>query len=935
MFNRWVRIVTVVAIFALVWGYLLSYFKPELLLLDTMDAGGDTPSFHRPIKHLKEVLLPAGNPLGWDLGNFAGYAPYQFYFLPPAMLIVTLSWLGVPFFVAFKLVSALGSFLLPLSTALCMQGMGYAFPVPLIAAAASLVFLFNEGNSMWGGNIPSTLAGEFAHSLAFALSILFIGQLYRGVETLRGRRRLAVLLAVTGLCHPVAFINATAPGVYFLLGRDKFARNARFIAAVYGTAVLLMSFWLVPLIFKLGYATSINWKWFFTSWRELMPRMFYPVAALAALDLVWVAIRRRPERWPLRYAVGAVLGAAVVAYWAGLASRSWQSHAIAVGAGLLVVAVVDLMRPATRGRREDEPAHYLFASLIATALCFFNATEVGLPEIRFVPLGYMLLVLLAVDLAARLLRLLARPDAPGRTWEGALIEAVGGLAIVAGIFAWTHNNTSFIPSWIRWNYEGLQKKATWGLLDRMTTKLRGTIGDPRIAYENSPLHDRFGSMRVFESLPLLSGRPTLEGVLLQTAVNSPYIYWLQSQVSKQGSGVIPGYPYPSFDAQRATPRLAMFNAHDWITITPEITKPLEQDARWERIFHENPYSIFHLKDADPHYVRVPKFRPVLMDTEDWKHEFHRWFAHDGSLDVPLVLGKSVPPGERARFPTTTTSPINLPRHPIDKTCQIDERLDHFKIEFTTTCPGEPHWIAVSYFPNWRVEGAAHVFLASPAFMLVYPDGPHVTLHFRRIFPDYLGLVLSGIGLLACGVVIPLRRLAPALDGTVERGLTVAHPVLLWGGSVLVVCITALSVARDWGPQFFYTRGWKAFSSNDYVTSQRDFEWAIRLGGETNTAADATFFRAASLLRQNKFADAMEGYQAIVEHFENSMWVAESEYHVGLCLRNLGRIDEAATKFQYVIVTYPGNRWAGFAQEQLGQIQAERAKSAAQSPQPNQ
>jgi hypothetical protein len=47
-----------------------------------MDAGGDTPSFHRPIKHLADTLLPPAIRKGWDLGNFAGYAPYQFYFLP-------------------------------------------------------------------------------------------------------------------------------------------------------------------------------------------------------------------------------------------------------------------------------------------------------------------------------------------------------------------------------------------------------------------------------------------------------------------------------------------------------------------------------------------------------------------------------------------------------------------------------------------------------------------------------------------------------------------------------------------------------------------------------------------------------------------------------------------------------------------------------------
>src|SRR5262249_40183951 len=163
--------------------------------------------------------------------------------------------------------------------------------------------------------------------------------------------------------------------------------------------------------------------------------------------------------------------------------------------------------------------------------------------------------------------------------------------------------------------------------------------------------------------------------------------WLQSQVSKQGSGVIPGYPYPSFDAPRATPRLELYNATDWITVTPEIEGPLLHDSRWERTFHEAPYSIFHLKDSNTHYVRVPKFRRVLMDTKDWKHDFHRWFANDAGLDVPLVLAASVPPELRSQFPLTTASPIDLPRQPIDKQCDIDEHLDHFKIEFTTTCPG--------------------------------------------------------------------------------------------------------------------------------------------------------------------------------------------------------------------------------------------------------
>ena len=103
---------------------------------------------------------------------------------------------------------------------------------------------------------------------------------------------------------------------------------------------------------------------------------------------------------------------------------------------------------------------------------------------------------------------------------------------------------------------------------------------------------------------------------------------------------------------------------------------------------------------------------------------------------------------------------------------------------------------------------------------------------------------------------------------------------------------------------------------------------VKWAAEPSSATQIPFYVGRA------FAEAMAGYEDVVRHFENSIWVAESEYHVGLCLRSLGRTDDAVTKFQYVIDTYPGNRWAGFAQEQLGQIQAERARSAAQAAQPH-
>ena len=55
----WAEMATTACLLGLTWAFLLYYFKPSLLWLDTMVSSGNTPSFLRPIHHLRDVLLPA------------------------------------------------------------------------------------------------------------------------------------------------------------------------------------------------------------------------------------------------------------------------------------------------------------------------------------------------------------------------------------------------------------------------------------------------------------------------------------------------------------------------------------------------------------------------------------------------------------------------------------------------------------------------------------------------------------------------------------------------------------------------------------------------------------------------------------------------------------------------------------------------------------
>ena len=95
-------------------------------------------------------------------------------------------------------------------------------------------------------------------------------------------------------------------------------------------------------------------------------------------------------------------------------------------------------------------------------------------------------------------------------------------------------------------------------------------------------------------------------------------------------------------------------------------------------------------------------------------------------------------------------------------------------------------------------------------------------------------------------------------------------------------------------------------------------------GEAFWHTDSSFVDvppAASLLRSNKPAEALAGYRAVITEHTDSIWVAEAHYHVGLCLQQLRRTRQAKASFRYVTVNYPGNRWAGFAEDRLKEIRA--------------
>src|SRR5690606_6359843 len=143
--------------------------------------------------YLRDHLLPGGWFNGWSMDWYAGMPAYRFYMVLPALLIVAVDTV-LPYGVSMKLVSVLGLVTLPAACWAFGRLAKFRYPMPELFAFAGLAFALDESFSIYGGNLRSTMAGEFSFSIALSLAVLGLGLLANGLQTGRFRVWASVLL---------------------------------------------------------------------------------------------------------------------------------------------------------------------------------------------------------------------------------------------------------------------------------------------------------------------------------------------------------------------------------------------------------------------------------------------------------------------------------------------------------------------------------------------------------------------------------------------------------------------------------------------------------------------------------------------------------------------------------------------------------------------
>ena len=805
--------------------FLGSYFKPGYVFNESVIAGGDTPSHYGLAHHFTENK----KLFGWMPGNFAGFPTFQFY--PPVSfwLIAFLDTL-LPLPVAFNLIMVLGTFLLPLAVFYCLSRLGFPFPTPILGAILSLVFLFNEGNSMWGGNIPSTLAGEFSYSLGFALAVAFLSELFRTMTTGKGVKTVAVLVAVLGLTHGYPFVFFVLASTFFLIVQKTLKGPVFMFSKLYIIAFLLMGFWLIPALFLLPYTTPFNFVWRFESLAEFIPPLFLPLVAVIVITQVYLLATKRID---LR----------IIFLWYGV---------------------------------------------LMSLVSFLLGVRLGLVDIRFLPFAQILLVLLAAIGIGECLK----------EFKALFLVPVMMILLVFTGVTW---KSKLIGHWISYNFSGFQEKALWKEFSAVNDYLKGGVSDPRAAYEHSAQHEGAGTVRAFELLPLFSGRSTLEGLYMQSSISSPFVFHIQSEISQQGSHPLMYYNYPRFDLDRGLRHLRLFNVNQFITITEATKNKAVKHPSYELEMEVFPYSIFRIRDSEDRYVVPMTYRPVCVETSGWKKDFFDWFRSSENQVFLLASREGkIPPGYRLQ-PFSSLDLTNLPTVPLSAEVTVRESVKNQEILIETDSPGHPLLVKISYHPNWHVEGADRIYLATPSFMAVFPEGRKVRLYFGPRFHNTIGWTASLVGIILLFVPLPFRWHRP------EISLSIVWRWILFFGLILVMIVMGIHFHYD--AHILYQKGLEHFRQEDYQKARAVFLKGIE-EFPLSPAVDVTYlYYGLCYYKEAEWQKAIDIWEEFMAKVPEGRSIDEMLYHIGLCHRALGRECEAASIFEELVTRFPESRFS--------------------------
>jgi len=790
---------------------------PSLLLSNTTITGGDTGAHVGLAEFLKSNLLPSGHVTGWDPGAYDGFPLNTFYFPLPDTLAAVAGYI-IPFNIAFKLMTILGSVMLPVAAWLFGRLSGLERPRPAVLAIATLPFLFEQSFTIYGGNLYSTMAGEYAFSLGLSVALIFLGLAVRGMRTGQYRAIAAVVLGLCILCHLLTALFALAGALVIFVLAGPTRKRLWWMVSSVGGGLLLVSWWVVPFVADRAYSTNMGWQNVTGFAHLLSPNedlWAVIMAGLGAVLAVVVAITKRQSAPLLLVVLG--IGAGLVVRF----DPQWQLYNVrflpfwffcvyllagyfVAEAGVAVATAVRHLRlvlwRASLMPAADPPASTAptpaFAAFAGAGGGFDTGTAVDAGGHGRDALGVGVsdapgAMGIPGPVRASWPRPRFGPWAPGAITVPIVSMIAALLLVLTPLVPWLDSHVSslthhqFAPSsvagWADWNYSGYQAKPGWKELDDgiipTLERVAHRYGCGRTMWEYNSSLNRFGTPESLMLLPYFTNNciDSMEGVLFESASSTAFHFLNQAELSAYPSEAMvaatTGVQYGPLDVTLGVKHLQLLGVKYFMASSSSVQAEAAADPDLKLVATTGPWPTTYTGAAPSttwkiYVVRHASLVSPLTKTPDvltatgpqqtsWLPVAQSWYAVPARWSQQLVAGG---PSSWARTATPSTPPVGRPL-PVVHVSHVKMGIN--TISFHVDRTGVPVVVGVSYFPNWQASGASGPWRAEPNLMVVDPTSHDVTLTYGATGADHVGLGLTLVGIIVLVVLFRRRSFAAA------------------------------------------------------------------------------------------------------------------------------------------------------------------------------
>jgi hypothetical protein len=332
-------------------------------------------------------------------------------------------------------------------------------------------------------------------------------------------------------------------------------------------------------------------------------------------------------------------------------------------------------------------------------------------------------------------------------WIGRRIRTrLDGVAVVAAAATATALvvvvlSVSEIPSWIERSYSGYEARSGHPEYARLMDRV-DALPPGRVAWEYNAEIGKYGTPLALSIFPYWTPEhPSMQGLYYESSLTTPFNFINESESSRDPSRRIRGLRYHSMDFARATAHFAIYNVAYYVSFTDEAEQSAA-DFGLEVVADAPPWTVYALPPSPA--IEVATVEPAVWDgVSDFADAALEWYDDVGNLDHWLVASG---PESWVRIGSVDERLGASPAAGFEAGTVTNISIEDDRISFDTTAIGVPHLVKVSYFPNWRAEGADGPYRAAPSLMVVVPTEPSVVVHFGHTWAEVAGLVLTVVTL---------------------------------------------------------------------------------------------------------------------------------------------------------------------------------------------